>query len=134
MRLLLCGDRNWKDGHLIRSVLGAEIRAFMQANPGAKRSDVVVIEGEARGADQGAAAIAVQFGCTVERYPADWDKYGRAAGPIRNRQMLRIGKPDKVIAFHDDIENSKGTKNMVEIAREDAVIVEVISHEEEKNV
>lgn len=50
-------------------------------------------------------------------FPADWKQYGKAAGPIRNKQMLDEGQPDLVLCFHDDIEKSKGTKNMYELAK-----------------
>jgi hypothetical protein len=53
----------------------------------------------------------------VLAFPAQWDTYGRAAGPIRNRQMLNEGRPDEVIAFHEHIDESKGTANMVKIAK-----------------
>lgn len=41
------------------------------------------------------------------RFPAKWNEHGKAAGPIRNQQMLTEGKPDVVFAFHDDIASSK---------------------------
>ena len=44
--------------------------------------------------------------------PADWKKYGKSAGPIRNREMLKMD-PDIVLIFHDDPKNSKGTKDCV---------------------
>jgi len=71
-----------------------------------------VIEGEAKGADTMAREWAEHSGISVEKYPADWDTYKRAAGPIRNKQMIDEGKPDVVIGFHQDLESSKGTKNM----------------------
>jgi len=63
-----------------------------------------------------AGEIAKGLGLVVAAYPAQWDKYGRAAGYIRNRQMLVEGKPDSVFAFHERISTSKGTKHMMEIA------------------
>lgn len=59
----------------------------------------------------------------IRRYvsEADWDKYGDAAGPIRNAHML-TWKPDKVIAF----EGGRGTANMKRLAREAGVPVEEI--------
>jgi hypothetical protein len=47
-------------------------------------------------------------------FPAQWTRYGRAAGPIRNQRMLDEGRPTMAYAFHDDIANSRGTKDMLE--------------------
>jgi hypothetical protein len=47
-----------------------------------------------------------------ESYPADWATHKRAAGPIRNQQMLDTGI-DLCIGFHPDITKSKGTKDML---------------------
>lgn len=76
-----------------------------------------VIEGEARGADKLGAAWAARNDVPVEKYPADWNRYGRGAGPVRNKQMIVEGKPDLVVAFSYDIKNSKGTANMIAQAR-----------------
>jgi hypothetical protein len=116
MRLLICGDRNWTDGNMIASVLR-------------ELSPDVVIEGEARGADSLARIEAEKLGIQVLKFPADWNKYHRAAGPIRNAQMLKEGSPDMVVAFHDDLKSSKGTRNMVEISRKAGIPVRVIGHQ-----
>ena len=100
MRILFCGDRNWTNYKVICDVM-------------AEFYPDLVIEGEANGADRISREVAEEFGIQVLRFPADWEKYGRAAGPIRNTQMLNEGNPDMVVAFHDDIMASKGTKNMV---------------------
>jgi hypothetical protein len=77
-----------------------------------------VIEGEAKGADSLARQWAYDNDIPVEKYPADWTAHGRAAGPIRNRKMLTEGKPDIVVAFPSvPLDQSKGTRNMVEQAR-----------------
>jgi hypothetical protein len=112
MRILFCGDRYWSAYKVIADVMA-------EFNPD------VVIEGEARGADSMAADAADYFGMPVLRFPANWDKYGRAAGPIRNSQMLKEGKPDMVVAFHDDITTSKGTKNIVDQAKKHGIPVKV---------
>lgn len=104
MRILICGDRNWKDIKTISEVLGKLPR------------DTIIIQGEARGADRIAKQVALKLGLKVESYPADWTKYGRAAGPLRNLQMLN-SKPDAVWAFHNNIESSKGTKHCVAQAK-----------------
>ena len=113
MLILVCGDRNWNDAIPINN-------ALLQYDA---KVDII-IHGGARGADSIAGYVAKQLGFQVRVFPANWDLYGRAAGPIRNRQMLNE-KPDLVLAFHSDIERSKGTKNMVMIARKAGVRVEV---------
>src|SRR6478735_4722343 len=103
MRVIVCGDRNWRDYWAIYDVLNRLDRSS------------VIIHGAARGADQMAGIIGKNLGFEVISVPAEWDKHGRAAGPIRNKKMLDMA-PDLVIAFHEDIRNSKGTKNMLDIA------------------
>lgn len=108
MRILVCGDRNWSDEQAIK-----EVMSLLKVNLG----DYTVIEGEANGADKISAAIArVDLKLPVVPFKAEWGLYGRSAGPRRNTQMLREGKPDGVIAFHHDLSKSRGTKNMVEQA------------------
>lgn len=125
MKVLVCGDRNYADKEAIKRTLLDLLRAY----------DITcIIEGEAKGADTLGRIVAEELGITVEKYPADWLKYGRSAGPIRNRQMLVEGKPNLVIAFHDDIEHSKGTKNMLEQARKAGVPRRLIANGKEAEV
>jgi hypothetical protein len=116
-RVLFCGGRDYTDR--------ATIKAWLSKVQ--KQGYDTLIEGEARGADTIAREEAEKMGFTVLKFPADWTKYHRAAGPIRNKQMLTEGKPELVVAFHDDIENSKGTKNMVTISRKAGIQTIVIS-------
>ena len=115
MRILVCGDRNFSDWQ--------RVSKFMDS----LGPDDVVIEGEAPGADILARDAAKRRRLTVDPYFAHWKHTkecpsncnrmtGKPAGPIRNTQMLDEGKPDRVVAFHDDIEQSKGTKNMLKQA------------------
>ena len=59
--------------------------------------------------------------------PADWDQFGKNAGPIRNKAMLAEHVPDVVIAFHVAIEKARGTKHMVTLARKAKIPVRVVS-------
>ena len=120
-RVLICGDRNWVDIDLILRELSK-----IQQEVGVE----VVIEGEATGADSGGRFAAERLGIPVLKFPALWVKHGRSAGPIRNRQMLNEGKPTLVLAFHPFIENSKGTKDMVEVAIKAGVHVRIFSGKE----
>ena len=52
----------------------------------------------------------------VLEFPAKWEEFNKYAGPIRNQQMIDEGHPDLVVYFHDNIDGSKGTKDMVDRA------------------
>ena len=114
-KVIICGDRHWTDYKLILSV----IEGF--------NNSTLVIVGGATGADTLAGFAAESQGYFVEVHPANWLKYGKAAGPIRNQEMLDRN-PDYVIAFHDDIENSKGTKDMITRAKKAGVEVRLVTH------
>jgi len=113
VRVLACGDRNWSDA--------AKIRERLARLPG----DTVIVHGAARGADTLAGLVANRLKLVVEAFPADWERYGRAAGPIRNREMLDT-RPDLVIAFHSNLAESKGTRDCVNEAKRRHIPVEVI--------
>lgn len=119
MKVLLCGDRNWKNYLIIETFVAGLYSQY--------GDQLIIIEGEARGADKMAAEAASLFipEERIHRYPAQWDKHGKSAGPIRNREMLKE-EPDVVIAFHSDIENSKGTKDMANAASEKNIPVYVV--------
>ena len=72
-----------------------------------------LVHGTARGADSFAASWAEWKKLPIKAYPADWKRYNRAAGSIRNQQMLDKESPDLVIAFC----GGTGTAHMVSIAR-----------------
>lgn len=74
---------------------------------------LVIIEGEQRGADLLAREWAEEKGLEVRGFPADWDKYQKKAGFIRNKQMIDEGKPHAVLAFPGGI----GTRMMVQLAK-----------------
>lgn len=119
MRVLVSGDRNYRRMDIIER----ELKKF----PG----DTIVIHGAASGADTLAGFVAERIGLKVindgKGFPADWKRYGRAAGPVRNKQMLDEGKPDLILAFHDDIKDSRGTKDMINRgvkARKKVILIE----------
>jgi len=128
MRVLICGDRDWTEKYPIYLTVEALYK---------KHGDnLVIINGLARGADSIADEIARKFlpDENVLGFPADWTKYKKAAGPIRNKQMLIEGQPDLVISFHQNIEESKGTKNMVEQSRKASVPVVILRSQEEAEI
>jgi hypothetical protein len=88
----------------------------------ASRSVTLVISGCAHGADTLGIEWAEARGIEVARFPADWNVHGRAAGPIRNQQMLDEGRPNLVVAFP----GGRGTADMVRKAREAGIELIVI--------
>jgi hypothetical protein len=109
-RVLVCGSRNWTNQKFIYEKLQEYARH-------------TIIEGGAEGADLIAKDCARLLELYCEEYPADWHKYGRAAGCIRNQQMLVEGKPDLVMAFF--MPGSKGTTDMVRRAIEVGIPVKL---------
>jgi SLOG family YspA-like protein len=109
--IAVCGGRDFTDRQLIRKVLAEYL-------PPAGFDEPQIIHGDARGADRLAGQEASDLGFWVEGVPADWKRNGKAAGPIRNRQMLDR-KPDLVIAFP----GGKGTAHMVGEAKKRGIEV-----------
>lgn len=81
-----------------------------------------VLCGCATGADEFGRRWAVANGIPVRKFPADWDRFGKSAGPIRNRKMTVYA--DRLIAFWDG--KSLGTKNMIDVATKRGLRVTVI--------
>lgn len=110
MRVLVCGSRTWDEYTTMEEFLHGVFTLY---------PETTLIHGAARGADEIAGQIAEDHGAvTVVAFPADWEKHGKPAGPIRNQQMLDEGKPTVVIAFVDKpLAESRGTNDMVTRAR-----------------
>lgn len=83
--------------------------------------DISVICGMARGADTLGEKYAKENGYEVCYFPADWDKYGKAAGYIRNEEMA--DNADALVAFWDG--SSRGTKHMIDIANKHKLMVRI---------
>lgn len=111
-RVLVCGGRDHADIGRVFDVLSMYH---------AERHFSVLMQGGAQGADSEAAEWAArhpEVRCLT--YKANWRKYGKRAGPIRNQRMLDEGKPHLVIAFSGGV----GTADMVARAR--SVGIEII--------
>jgi hypothetical protein len=116
--VLITGDRNWTCWKTIKKALANFPK------------DTVFCHGNARGADKMCAYILQKMGFpeeSIRSYPADWDRYKKAAGPIRNRKMFDSEQPDLVLAFHNDLASSKGTADMVAYAESKDCKVERIT-------
>lgn len=120
IKILVTGDRDWYDKEMIESAL----RAYQPCS---------LIQGGARGADTIADIVATELGIESTTVKANWKEHGRAAGPIRNREMLKY-KPDIVLAFHNDIISSKGTRDMCRASIKQGIKVILYSEQDPKGI
>lgn len=117
MRVLICGGRNYNNKDKVFEVLDNLRKST--------KEEIFIIHGGAKGADSLGGEWARTRNISVRVFKADWNKYGRAAGIIRNEGMLKEGKPDLVVAFP----GGKGTAHMIMIAEEAGVEVKEIFDE-----
>ena len=101
-RTVIAGSRGVSDESLIADAIKES--GFQIAS---------VISGCARGVDTLAINWASRNGIRIERFPANWDKYGKSAGYRRNEQMAEVA--DALIAVWDGV--SRGTKHMIDICK-----------------
>lgn len=105
MRILITGSRTWTDEERIRSVLGG-----FGFNPAAT---TLVSGGCPKGADMMCENTALDLGWHVELHHADWTRFGKRAGYIRNAEMVNLGA-DMCLAFIKD--NSPGASMTAQLA------------------
>ena len=106
-KVIIAGTRTFNDYEILKKCLDYQLRNK------ATTHRICVISGCAKGPDQLGIRYAIEKGYQVLKYPADWNKYGLAAGPIRNTQM--INNADAVIVFWDG--KSRGTQDTITKAK-----------------
>jgi len=111
VRVLVCGGRDFDDRDFIHNTLCA-----LHAKRG---PFAVVIHGAATGADDEAMIWAQMMGLKHAPFAAEWQRLGKAAGPIRNQRMIDEGKPDLVVAFP----GGRGTADMIRRAEQAGIEV-----------
>ncbi len=110
MKTIIAGSRDIEDyAEVVKGIEGA---GFLITE---------VVSGKARGVDSLGERWAIENFKPVKEFPANWEMHGKAAGPIRNREMANYA--EALIAIFDG--KSPGTKNMIELARNNNLIVYV---------
>jgi hypothetical protein len=102
MKVIVAGGRDFTNYALVEEAI--KISGFEISQ---------IVSGKAKGVDTLGEVWALANNVPVEAFPADWSQHGRAAGPIRNKQMAEYA--DALIAIWDG--ESKGTANMIQQAR-----------------
>jgi hypothetical protein len=109
MKILITGSRNWRDDVAIERVISDH------------QGDTFVFGDCPTGADAIAHHICHRYHIDHQEFRADWRKHGRAAGPIRNKEMVEQ-KPDRVYAFLQQLQ-SKGTWDCIHLAVAHGILV-----------
>ena len=105
MKIIIAGSRTFTNYKKLSEVCDQ----FIQY-----QTDIEIVSGAYyKGADKLGEQYAKERGFKITQFPADWKRFGRAAGPKRNEQMANYA--DALIAFWDG--KSKGTKHMVDLAK-----------------
>ena len=102
MKLAIIGSRNFNDYFLLTKILESY-----------KSETTLVVSGAAKGADSLGEKWAIENNIKTLIFPANWEKYGKRAGFIRNEDIIK--NCDYVIAFWDGI--SKGTSHSLNLAK-----------------
>jgi len=128
MRVIIAGSRDFNN---FESLEFEVIRIFKKLKAEGyftTRNDITIVSGTAKGADKLGEKFAEKYNLKLERFPANWDKFGKSAGYKRNQHMSTFAKEDNgvLIAFWNG--SSKGTKHMIDIANKDGLKVFVVNY------
>jgi len=116
-KIIIAGGRDFNDYDLLEKEVSGFLKTLDIDN------GLEIVSGGAKGVDAMGERFAKENDFSIKLFPADWSKYGRGAGPKRNRQMAEYAT--HLIAFWNG--ESKGTKSMITLAKKNDLNVTVIS-------
>jgi len=115
MKVIIAGGRDFNNYETLKTVCD-----YMLQN----QTEIEIVSGGAKGADSLGEQYATEKGYKLSLFPADWDKHGKSAGYIRNKEMADYS--DALIAFWDG--NSKGTNHMINLSKQKGLKVKVVKY------
>lgn len=110
-RVLVTGSRTWRWQDYIDEALDVAYREF---------GPFILVHGGAKGADHMASLAQHAAGRDVECHPADWTRYGKRAGYVRNAEMVAAGA-DLCLAFIHN--HSRGATMCADLAEKAGIPV-----------
>ena len=118
-KVIVAGSRDFNNYELLKEKLDLYLQ---------NKESVEIISGGARGADRLGERYARESGkvCTLSRMEAQWNRYGKSAGAIRNRQMGDVA--DALVLFWDG--SSPGSKDMLGVALDKGLDVRIVRYNE----
>lgn len=117
-RIIVAGSRHFTDYSMVENVL----LDYLKDNPGG----IEIISGTAKGADLLGERFASTYGYPIARFPANWTRYGKSAGPIRNKEMAEYAAKEHGVLFAFWNGESRGTKSMIDIARQHGLEIHIV--------
>ena len=116
--VVVTGSRDWCDTAQMETIL----------TPVLNETGALLLHGDCRGADRMAASIAQRRGLVPIAMPAQWDKHGRKAGPLRNRAMRDVALSlrscgYRVVCYAFPLPQSKGSRHCVQLMRDAGIDV-----------
>jgi hypothetical protein len=118
-KVVVAGGRDFQDYRTLNRKLDKILSSKRDTH------EIIIISGNARGVDRMGETYARKRGYKTEVYPADWNKWGKAAGPRRNAQMAKAA--DAVVVFWDG--HSRGTSSMIGEARKNKLPLRIIMYD-----
>ncbi len=116
-KIIIAGGRTFTDYDLL-------CRTMVEFITEIPYTEIEVVCGLAKGADRLGNHWAWERGIPVAQFPADWDKFGRSAGPRRNKRMAEYAT--HLVAFWDG--KSRGTKSMIDLGMKFNLVVKVVGY------
>jgi hypothetical protein len=121
IRIIIAGSRDFNDYALLEKALREYITS-RKINP----DEIEIVSGHARGADSLGELFAKNNKLQLAKFPAQWDKYGKSAGYIRNREMADYALQETGVLFAFWDGQSRGTNHMINFSREKGLEVHVV--------
>jgi hypothetical protein len=115
-KVIVAGGRDFTDYNLLKETMDHLLQNRL--------SNVEIVSGTARGADELGERYAIEKGLPIHRKPADWDRYGKSAGYRRNVEMAKYA--DACVCFWNG--KSRGTKHMIDLATKEGLKLKIVRY------
>jgi hypothetical protein len=116
MKVIIAGSRGFNDYEKLKNYCTHVLQNIQE--------EIEIVSGTANGADKLGEQYSEEMGYKLTKFPANWDKHGKAAGSFRNKEMAEYA--DALIAFWDG--KSRGTSDMINKARRYKLKIKVLNY------
>lgn len=125
-KIIIAGSRDFHNYELLKIEVNKFIDEYKATLSASDDNSISIISGHARGADKLGEQYARECNHSCYVMPADWNKYGKRAGYLRNASMAK--EADALIAFWDG--QSRGTYHMIELAKKENLKIKVVTYKD----